>query len=134
EPQWPAFYSNLATIYATLGSWAEAERAARQALLLAPENRPPLLTLGQVLCELNRCDEAIGVYQRLLSLNANDSEALGGLGYAYGELGQTEQSIAAYSRASELSPDPVYRTLAATRLPLVYQSADDVLRWRQGLE
>ena len=39
----------------------------------------------------------------------------------------------AYRRAIELSPDPIYRVLAATLLPLVYESADDVRAWRDRL-
>src|SRR5689334_544421 len=38
EPRWPAMYSNLGTIYTSLGRWSDAERALRQALQLSPDS------------------------------------------------------------------------------------------------
>jgi len=133
EPQWPAFYSNLGTIYSSLGRWAEAEAALRQCLTLSPDSALALRALGRVLCERNRCDEAVGVFQRAVAVDSKDAEALGGLAFAYSELGLVEESLASYRRASELSPDPIYRVLATTLLPLVYESAEDVERWRNRL-
>ena len=133
EPQWPAFYSNLATIYTTQGHWHDAEAVLRRGLALSPDNTAALKTFGQVLSELNRCEEAIHVFQCVLALNPRDADALGGLAFAYGEIGLVEQSLAAYAQASRLSTDPIYRVLAATQLPLVYESSADVLKWRQRL-
>src|SRR4051794_15631227 len=42
EPQWLAFYSNLGTVYSSLGRWTLAERAFRQGLKLSP-NSPVML-------------------------------------------------------------------------------------------
>jgi protein O-GlcNAc transferase len=133
ETQWPAFYSNLGTIYSTLGRWHDAEQVLRRGLALAPDNTAALKTLGQVLCELNHCDQAIAVFQHVLALNPNDADALGGLAFAYGEIGLVQESLAAYAQASQVSPDPIFRVMAATQLPLVYESSADVLKWRQRL-
>ena len=48
-------------------------------------------------------------------------------------MGLVHESITAYRQASEYSPDPTYRVLAATQLPLVYESQADVLHWRERL-
>src|SRR5438874_10748048 len=45
EPQWPAFYSNLGTIYSSLGCWPQAEQALRQGLKLAPDSSIALRAL-----------------------------------------------------------------------------------------
>src|SRR5438874_1203126 len=83
-----------------------------------------------------RVAAAESLYRQILDqdrLFARAWHLLGGMAYAYIELGLAEESLAAYRRASELSPDPIYRVLAASLLPLVYESADDVRVWRERL-
>ena len=133
EPQWAVFYSNLGSIYVSLGRCREAELNLRQAIELAPDSTTALVMLGNVLCEQNRCDEAAPVFDRALAGNPRDANALAGFGLAYSELGLVEESIAAYTRAYEAAGDASFRILAATQLPLVYESSADVLRWRQRL-
>jgi protein O-GlcNAc transferase len=133
EPQWAVFYANLGSIYLAAYRLREAEQVLSRAIDLAPHNPVALTSLARVWCDQNRCDEAIGLFRRALDVNPNEPTTLAGLGYAYSELGLVEESIAAYRSASELSRDLAYRILAATQLPLVYESQADVLRWRQRL-
>ena len=62
EPQWPALYSNLGTIYSSLGRWAEAERACGKAHSSRPTARSRC-ALGRVL-RSKSLRRAIGVFQR----------------------------------------------------------------------
>jgi protein O-GlcNAc transferase len=133
EPQWSAFYSNLANVYWTAGRMLEAERIVREGLELEPDSAPALITLGQVLQIMDRCDEAIGVFQQALALSPNNAAALGGLAHAYSEVGLIEEAIETYRQAAETSSDPAYRIHAATQLPLVYASREQMLDWRERL-
>jgi len=133
EPQWAVFYGNLGSIYVSIGRSREAEAVLRKSIELSPAGSAALAMLGNVLCEQNRCDEAVPIFERGLAINARDTSALGGLGLAYSELGQVNDSIAAYTQAYEASANASFRILAATQLPLVYESAADVDRWRQRL-
>lgn len=133
EPQWAVFYGNLGSIYVSLGRSREAEPILRRSIELAPDGSTALAALASVLCELNRCDEAVSLFQRAIALNARDAAALSGLGLAWSELGLVQESKAAYTRAFEASGDVHFQILAASQLPLVYESAADVAQWRQRL-
>src|SRR5262245_52539638 len=109
------------------------ERGLRQGLEVAPRMALILSSLGHVLNEQNRCDEAVDLFCRATEVAPQEATHLVGLGYAYSELGLVEESIAAYRRAAELSNVPLFRILATTQLPLVYESRDDILRWRKRL-
>src|SRR6478736_7238877 len=133
EPLWPVFYANLGSIYWIGARRKEAESVLRRAIEMTPEHQANWIMLGHVLCEENRCDEAVGFFQHALTQNPNDVAALAGLGCACNELGRIHDAVAAYTRASQLSPEPAYRILAATQLPLVYESLADVEQWRARL-
>ena len=133
EPQRAVFYNNLGSIYVSVGRSRDAEPVLRRAIELSPASSAALVMLGNVLSEQNRCDEAVPVFERALAVNPRDAEAFSGLGLAYSELGHVESSIAAYKQAHEVSGEPIFRIVATIQLPLVYESAGDVLRWRQRL-
>ncbi len=129
-----SIYINLAKIWQAVGQLSQAEQLARQAVDLSPQSAAILTVLGSILCQQVRCDEAAGVLERAVAIEPNNTEALGTLAGAYCDLGMVHESVAALQRASELSPEAVFRILAATRLPIVYESSDDVRRCRQRLE
>lgn len=133
EPQWAVFYGNLGSILVSIGRSREAEPILRRAIELAPGSSQTLLALGNVLCELNRCDEAVAVFKQALAINPHHAAALGGLALAWSELGDVAGSIAAYTQAYKASGDVHFRILAASQLPLVYESAADLARWRKRL-
>src|SRR5262245_1123798 len=129
-----SYYCNLAKIWQTLGQLPRAEELARRAADLAPQSAPVLTALGSILCQQARCDEAAMVLERALAIAPDNTEALGTLAGAYVDLGLVNQSQAVFARASALSPEPVFRILGVTRLPIVYESSDDVRQWRQRLD
>ena len=47
--------------------------------------------------------------------------------------GRTEEAIAQYDALVKLNPSPINRLLAASVLPVVYDSKSDVAAWRQRL-
>lgn len=131
EPQWPGFYHDLGNIYWSAGRHEEAERMLRQALRAMPQSIPTLATLGKVLYALGRTGESLEVFGNVLALCASAPENLAA---AYKELGLAEEARAAYAKAGEASSNSALRILAATQLPLVYESRDHLLACRQRLE
>src|SRR3954468_10733153 len=132
-PQSPIFYANLGNIYWTIGQMPEAERALRRSLELAPGNPAALGTLGHALCVQDRCDEAIHIYDQFLAINPHDPAVLRAQAFALGELGLVHESIAFNREAAGRIRDPIFSILAATQLPLLYESSADVTAWRQRL-
>ena len=133
ESHWPVFFSNLGAILHGEGRLREAEEALARGLALEPQGAPLLASLAQVLCEQNRCNEAIGLLQRALQIDPQLGTAQVCLGHAYSEIGVVHEAIAAYQAAYATTGEVSYRILAATQLPLVYESAADVLAWRERL-
>lgn len=86
---------------------AEAERHARAALELQPEFREARNTLGVVLIHLKRYQEGIDVLRPLTLdiLYQTPENAWGNMGWAYLELGQSEQAIEALRRSTAAQPD-----------------------------
>ncbi|HEY2415988.1 MAG TPA: tetratricopeptide repeat protein [Pirellulaceae bacterium] len=133
EPQWAVFHSNLAVVAAAVGQRGKSVAALKRMMEIEPPKAKDWLKLAYALCDADQCDEAIDVFRRVLALDAKNIEALNGLALTCGELGLVNEAIEVYHRASQVSSDPGYRILAATQLPLVYESEADVLRWRQRL-
>lgn len=103
----------LGYTYQEAGKLELAERHARRALDLSPDNHWALLALANVQGQTNRLPEAIATYQRLTELDP---------GYARGhylrallllQLGRLPEAEAGLTRAAELLPDS-----AQVRLPL----------------
>jgi type IV pilus assembly protein PilF len=87
--------------------YAEAERYARQALKAAPEMRDAKNTLGVVLINQKRYNEAIAVLEPLANdiIYGSPERAWGNLGLAYLESGKPDQAIEALNRAVAAQPN-----------------------------
>jgi predicted O-linked N-acetylglucosamine transferase (SPINDLY family) len=133
EPQRAVFYSNLAVVAGAVGQRAKAVAALKRMMEVDPPKGKDWLKLAYALCDVDQCDEAVEAFRNVLAFNANNLEALNGLALAYSELGFINEAIETYRRASEVSGEAAHRILAATALPLVYESESDVLQWRQRL-
>lgn len=128
------FFGNLGAVLRSVGRLAESEAALRQAIALAPNFAGALSNLGLVLNEQNRCTEALVYLDAALEIAPQDVHVLRSRGFALGEIGLVDESVAAYQAAAACSNDPIYRVLAATQLPLVYESAAHMLAWRERLK
>ncbi len=92
------------------GQWHEAERAYRAVLQIKPDHVPVLGSLGDMLKDLARHEEACHLYQRLLQLRPDCAEAYSNLGVGQKNLGRYEAAEASYRRALQIKP-----ALAETR-------------------
>jgi uncharacterized protein (TIGR03032 family) len=115
------------------GNTVGALEAFRQAIALAPQ-RPELHNdLGNVWQELGDQQQALASYRRAIELNPEFIPARQNLGYLLFNHGEPEQALEHYERALAAMPTPMNQVLAAGVLPVVYDSATDVDRWRERL-
>jgi tetratricopeptide (TPR) repeat protein len=63
---------------------------------------------GLVLSKLNRNDEAVGAFDRVLEVNETDFVAVDLKGFAQMELGENEAALASFERAIELNPEYIF--------------------------
>lgn len=81
-----------------------AEAAYRRALDEAPEHVDAALNLGVMLCDSNRCAEAVCVYERALQERPDEPLLYYNLGVALEDQGRNADAIAAYDACLALSP------------------------------
>ncbi|MDX1927718.1 MAG: hypothetical protein SFV81_14445, partial [Pirellulaceae bacterium] len=70
-------------------------------------------------------------YERALESDPQCIAALQNLGYLLFNLGEPERSSDIYDRLLDIAPTPLNRLLAASVLPVVYDSAADIEYWRK---
>ncbi|MGB3514761.1 MAG: tetratricopeptide repeat protein [Microcoleaceae cyanobacterium] len=116
---WEAHYS-LGEIFSSQQQWDEAIKYYRQAVELNSESIESYYGLGKALTETEEWQEATGCYQQVIKLEANQNkesspeseenihnidiaEVYHLLGDALQEIGQLDESVAAYHRAIELT-------------------------------
>ena len=83
---------------------ADAEAWLRRAVAVAPDFLGAWLTLGAVMLDFNKEQEAIAAYQKAARIAPSDPRPWSGLGSAFARAGDAEQSAAAYQKAVELQP------------------------------
>ena len=126
---------NLAIVYAADGRNAEAEHVLRQVLAADPRSTAALTNLAGILESRLRLDEAESCLRQALTLNPELVNALGNLGNILATEGRLPEAADCYSRACALQPNLLrLEAHAATMLPSVYESADELRRCRAALE
>jgi protein O-GlcNAc transferase len=101
----PPIFNNLATALFDWRRYDEAVAAAKSALKLQPNYLPAQRTLADALAARGDLEEAIEIYQRLLSQNpSNPGSLYNALAGALKNIARLDQAIAAYRKAVELDP------------------------------
>ncbi|HSF19882.1 MAG TPA: sulfatase-like hydrolase/transferase [Vicinamibacteria bacterium] len=104
EPEDTKSYFQLAEIETLRGNWSSAERWLREAIDRNPD-RTLTERLAHVLIESGRPEEARPLLSELAENAASDPLASYNLGQMLLLVGEAEQALAHFRRASELSPD-----------------------------
>ena len=105
NPKCTTCMKDWAEILHTQKHFIEAETKIRGALeLLENSDSDALFTLGVILSDQGRDDEAIAVYQQSIALNAEDAELCYNLGIKLGAKGRTKEEIEMYEKAIKANP------------------------------
>jgi Flp pilus assembly protein TadD len=91
------------------GDAASSERLCRQVLAIGPNNAPALHLQGLIVATQGRAAEALDLIGRSLKINPANSMAWVHHAIALDELGEFEQSLSSYDKASIADP--------STRMP-----------------
>lgn len=119
------------------GSAAKVQGRTRDGLSLEdwlarhPDDAAAWIDLGNLRQEQDRQPEAVGCYERAVAANPQMSAARQNLGYLLFNQGFPEKAHDVYRDLLTLDPSPMNRLLAASVLPIVYQSVEDMLGWRE---
>jgi tetratricopeptide (TPR) repeat protein len=113
----------------------EAEPLFRQALTLRPGFAEAIYGLAVVSHGQNRIEDAIELYQRVLSRDASNVAGHYNLGRAFASRGQHERAIQSFQKAIELAPeDADARQALARTLVMVNQVSEAIYQYRRTLE
>jgi uncharacterized protein (TIGR03032 family) len=120
-----------ATVLAAGERPIERLQRLKSAVEAAPGRADLLNDLGNLHQELGDQDAAMACYRRAVQADPGYLPARQNLGYLLYNFGEPEEAETHYQEAQRLAPSPMNRVLAATLLPVVYDSAEEVRRWRQ---
>ncbi len=104
----------------SLEAWLEAN----------PNDASAWIDLGNLRQEQDRQPEAVACYEKAIQADPMMSAARQNLGYLLFNQGHPERAREVYRELLNRDPSPMNRLLAASVLPIVYQSPEEVQRWR----
>lgn len=121
--------------------WGDEERVSdieallRRATELAPALVPAWITLGMLLHQSDRPEEAIAAYQRAIEFDPGNASAWSGLGADYAQIGNMEKSVDAYARAVAIQPGlPGIHMSYAHALKSLGRQAESLREYRTAIE
>ncbi|HSM09052.1 MAG TPA: hypothetical protein VLA33_08540 [Gemmatimonadota bacterium] len=131
---WMVRYDST-SFYSTL---AEAERVARRALELQPQNPAALVALGSIHRDRMEWAEAERFYRQALDLDPDNAEVHQQYGEWLGKQGRVAESVLSLDRAAALDPAPVRVSqllFTLMNLDSRFDEAEELLDWalRQGM-
>jgi predicted O-linked N-acetylglucosamine transferase (SPINDLY family) len=125
-PDCPEAHNDLSAVLMDQRRFREAAASAQRALELRPDYVNAHVRLGNVRAEQGDYDQAIACFRRALELEPDHAGVCVNLGNALTNLGEAEEAAAWYSRSAEIMPSDVTRVSAATVLPVIYRSRDEI--------
>jgi predicted O-linked N-acetylglucosamine transferase (SPINDLY family) len=134
NPNLAAVHLNLGSTLRALGQLLEATSCFRQVVRLEPRFAEGHVHLGSCLQEQGETEQAIVAYRQAIACNPGLAEAHSGLAAVIADQGKVDEAVDLLQRAVALKPSDRGRIALATCLPVVYQSLDDLQRWRGRLQ
>jgi tetratricopeptide (TPR) repeat protein len=104
DPSSTAFVP-LAEAYRQIGLLDDALEAARLGTKMLPHFSPGYSTMGRILGQMGRIDEAMSAYARALSIDQQSQSALVGLARLHLTRGERDQARRILKQAEEFHPD-----------------------------
>jgi predicted O-linked N-acetylglucosamine transferase (SPINDLY family) len=132
-PQNPDARAGLAGSLESAGDDDAAINEYFAALQLNPRHVPALVNLALLLKKLNRVDESINFLRKAERANPQSPDVREKLGRSLFDAGYYDEAVDHFARAVAARPSPETRVNAATLVPPIYRSIDDVAAWRERL-
>ncbi len=104
DPQNPAVYITLSSVYDRRKDTEGAIRAAKRAVLIDPQSAIAVMDLAFAFQSAGRRDEAAAGFERVLSLDPENLKALLNLGEIHHARGDREKAFELYQRAVAAAP------------------------------
>lgn len=108
KPDYADAFNNLGSLLRERGRLAEAQANYRQALALIPRQHPKALRYGcnfaAAAREAGRSTDAEGLYRAVLQADADDIEALEGLGLTLRDQGRLDEAIGVFEQLLRVAP------------------------------
>ncbi len=99
-----------------------------------PEDASAWIAMGNLRQDQNRQSESIACYEKALAADPKMTAARQNLGYVLFNQGYPERARDVYRELLSLDPSPLNGLLASSVLPVVYQSTEELQRWRHEQE
>ena len=126
QPDFADALFNLGTAAIDLGRPAEAEDAFRRLLKRVPDHALALNALGVALNEQDQPDEADEAFRAAIEADPGCADAYINLGNSLYEQGRSDEAAAQYRTANDVRPSDAARIKAATVLPVIMGTEDEV--------
>lgn len=114
-----------------LGKLDQASALLERAAVLSSAPARLLVDLGNLRQDQGCQAMALTCYQRAVEADPTCLAALQNLGYLQFNMGEAEKASDVYARLIGLDPSAINHLLAASVLPVVYDSRNDIDYWRQ---
>lgn len=135
RPEHPDALFNCANLLQELERLDEAIRLYRQALETQPTRVEVHNNLGNALLAQQRPPEAEEHYRQAIALLPDHAEAHLNLGAALADQAMLEEASSEFEQAASLRPDkPLWSMRSLGLCPAVFQSVEELDRFRRGLE
>ncbi len=119
-------YNNMGNAFQSQGELRQAEASYKRALAINPQYAEAYNNLGNAMQDLDDMDGAVGLYRRALELKPGYADAWGNLGNALRQQGKWKEAEEAYRKGAGVRPSAGARIKAATVLPVIYDSPEEV--------
>lgn len=134
RPDWAETYNNLGTAYKALGKLDLAVECYRRALSRKPGLAEAHNNLGNALKDAKQIEEAINCYRQAIVLRSEFAEAHANLAALMQQQGEIQGAVRHLQEAIRSKPTNLRRIQLATLLPPIYESREDLDRWRRRLQ
>ena len=110
-----------------------AKQSYEAALRIDPAHAAALTNLGLLFKHIGKPDDSIEYLRRGERAKPNSADIQEKLGRGLWDAGMYEEGLSHFERAVAIRPSPAARVAAATLVPPVYTSLEEVTRWRERL-
>jgi predicted O-linked N-acetylglucosamine transferase (SPINDLY family) len=148
NPESAEAHNNLGEALRRVGRLDEAATLLARAMILRPRypqaarnltktvdqlDHAGLVRLGEAFAAEGQTDAASECFRRAVEREPDDVAAVFNYGNTLELQGRVAEAVLKYERAQQLHPRDSTRVLSATRLPVIYESREELLAWRQRL-